>query len=40
MNVKVNGKINFVKNDFMDEVFDISDNIHTYEDKNAVVKKY
>jgi len=36
----MNGKINFVKNDFMDEVFDISDNIYAYEDKNTLVKKY
>jgi len=40
LNIKMNGKINFVKNDFMDEVFDISDNIYAYEDKNVLAKKF
>jgi len=30
MNIKFRGKIDFVKNDFKDEVFDISDNIYAY----------
>ena len=35
MNIKFRGKIDFVKNDFKDEVFDISDNIYAYSELNV-----
>jgi len=35
MNIRFRGKIDFVKNDFKDEVFDISDNIYAYNELNV-----
>ncbi len=38
MNIKFKGNVEFLKNDFKDEVFDISDNIHAYTELNLTDK--
>jgi len=38
MNIRFKGNVEFVKNDFKDEVFDISDNIYAYTDLNIAAE--